>query len=126
MQAVLKNKFTWILFGLAVIIGVLYVAPEFLIWKKLTSLDKSFVLIQLTHHGDEALGTISRFREIYDGHFPAGDLFLNPRAATPLTPIQLMPLIAAGFLALFGGNINVAYLAMTFVLAPIVFSSASL
>lgn len=121
MPAVLKNKFIWLLAGLSLLVGVLYVAPELLIWKKLNDLGKPYVAIQLTHHGDEALGTISRFREIYDGHFPPGDLFLDENAATPFGPIQIMPLLMAGFIWLFGGNINVSYLAATFVLAPIVF-----
>ena len=121
MQGVLKNKFTWLLLALALLIGVLYVAPELLIWNKLASLNKPFVLIQLTHHGDEAYGTISRFREIYDGHFPPGDLYLDANAPTPFGPFQITPLLMAGFIALFGGNINISYLAATFVLSPIIF-----
>ncbi|KKU94556.1 MAG: hypothetical protein UY24_C0014G0004 [Parcubacteria group bacterium GW2011_GWA1_48_11b] len=108
--------------GLAFLVGVLYVAPELLIWNKLHSLGKPYVAIQLSHHGDEAQGTISRFREIYDGHFPPGDLFLdNANAPTPFGPIQVMPALMAGFIALFGGNINVSYLFATFILSPIVF-----
>jgi len=121
MKAVLKDRFTWLLVGIALVVGILYVAPELLIWNKLASLDKPFVLIQLTHHGDEAYGTISRFREIYDGHFPPGDLYLDSNAPTPFGPLQIMPALMAGFIALFGGNINVSYLVATFVLSPIVF-----
>src|SRR3989344_2534043 len=69
----------------------------------------------------EAHGTISRFREIYDGHFPPGDLFLDINAATPFGPLQFMPLLMAGFIYLFGGNINASYLFATFILVQIVF-----
>lgn len=96
-------------------------APELLIWKKLNDLGRPYVAIQLTHHGDEAYGTISRFREIYDGHFPPGDLYLDPGAATPFGPFQIMPLLMAGFIYLFGGNINAAYIFATFILSPILF-----
>ncbi len=116
-----QNRFNWPLIGLAVLVGALYVAPELLIWKKLSELNKPFVLIQLTHHGDEAYGTVSHYREIYDGHFPPGDLYLGDNAATPFGPFPIMPLLMAGFVYLFGGNINISYLAATFVLAPIVF-----
>jgi len=110
------------LLGLALSVGILYVTPELLIWRKLASLDKPFVLIQLTHHGDEAYGTISRFREIYEGHFPPGDLYLDDaNAPTPFGPFQIMPALMAGFIALFGGNINVSYLAATFILSSIIF-----
>lgn len=121
LKTFLSDKFTWLLITVAILVGVLYVAPELLIWNKLASLDKPYVAIQLTHHGDEALGTISRFREIYDGHFPPGDLFLDSNASTPFGPVPIMPLLGAGFIALFGGDLNVSYLAMTFLLAPIVF-----
>lgn len=103
------------------LIGILYVAQELLIWNKLHNLGKPYVAIQLTHHGDEAYGTISRFREIYDGHFPPGDLYLDANAPTPFGPLQITPLLMAGFIALFGGNINISYLAATFILAPIIF-----
>ncbi len=104
------------------VVGVLYVAPELLIWNKLHSLGKSYVAIQLSHHGDEAQGTVSRFREIYDGHFPPGDLFMDDaNAPTPFGPIQIMPALMAGFIALFGGNINVSYLFATFILSSIIF-----
>ena len=117
----LKNKFRLLLICLAILVGVLYVAPELLIWKKLRELGKPYVAIQLTHHGDEALGTVSRYREIYDGHFPPGDLFLDNNTATPFGPLQFMPLLMAVFIYIFKGNINVSYLAATFVLAPVVF-----
>ena len=109
------------LIGLTVLVGVLYVTPELLIWKKLNDLGKPFVLIQLTHHGDEAYGTISRFREIYEGHFPPGDLYFDGQSATPFGPFQIMPLLMAGFIYLFGGNINLSYLAATFILPPVIF-----
>ena len=121
IKTVLKNKFAWLLFGLALSVGILYVTPELLIWKKLASEGRPFVLIQLTHHGDEALGTISRFREIYDGHWPPGDLFLDNNAPTPFGPIQIMPLLMSGFIWLFGGDINASYLFATFILSGAVF-----
>ncbi len=116
-----KNKFVWLLAGLAVLVGVLYVTPELLIWRKLASEGKPFVLIQATHHGDESQGTVSRFREIYDGHFPPGDLYLDSNAPSLFGPIQVMPFLMAVFLFICGGNTNVSYLLATFVLSPIVF-----
>lgn len=92
-----------------------------MIWNKLHSLGKPYVAIQLTHHGDEAYGTISRFREIYDGHFPPGDLYLDVNTPTPFGPLQIMPLLMAEFIYLFGGNINASYIAATFLLPPILF-----
>lgn len=116
-----QNRFNWLLIGLVILVGVLYVAPELLIWNKLHSLGKPYVAIQLTHHGDEAYGTISRFREIYDGHSLPGDLYFDEDAVTPFGPFQIMPLLMASFIYLFGGNINVSYLAATFFLTPLVF-----
>ncbi len=107
--------------GLALLVGILYVTPELLIWNKLHSLGKPYVAIQLTHHGDEAYGTISRFREIYDGHFPPGDLYFEGNSVTPFGPFQIMPLLMAAFIYLFGGNINLSYLFATFLLSPILF-----
>ncbi len=121
MRSVLKNKFTWLLIGLALFVGVLYVAPELLIWKKLADQGRPYVLSQLTHHGDEAYGTFSRFREIYDGHFPPGDLYFDSQAVTPFGPFQIMPLLMAGFIYMTSGDINTAYLLATFLLAPILF-----
>lgn len=120
IKTILSNKFNWFLLGLALLIGVLYVAPELLIWNKLHSLDKPYVAIQLTHHGDEAYGTISLFREIYDGHFPVGDLYFDRNAPSPLST-QISALLMAGFIYLFGGNINISYLFATFILAPVLF-----
>ena len=121
IKAVFQNKFSWLLVGLALLVGVLYVTPELLIWKKLNSLNKPYVAIQLTHHGDEAQGTVSRFREIYDGHLLTGELYLDKNAPPVFGPLQIMSFLMAGFIWLFGGNINVSYLAATFVFAPMVF-----
>lgn len=107
--------------ALAIFVGVLYVSPELLIWKKLNDLGKPYVAIQLTHHGDEALGTISRFREIYDGHFLTGELYLDKNAPPVFGPIQIMSWLMAGFIFLFKGNINASYLFATFVLPPVIF-----
>lgn len=120
-MAFIRNKWPILLILCAVTVGALYVAPQALIWRKLNDLNKSYLVVQLTDHGDEAFGTVSRAREIYDGRFPPGDLYLDENAPTPFGPFPIPLIIFSGFLYLSGGDMNTAYVSAHFVIPIILF-----
>lgn len=97
----------------AVLVGFLYVAPSVLVSKKLHSLGQPFVLLQLDNHGDEVEGYVARARQIYNGQFPP----------EPAIFPWITTMIFAGFIALFAGNIGLAYLAIVFVFSALIFIS---
>ena len=118
------RRYRWpiILIVSAIAVGLLYAAPQFFIKKHLDGVGKEFVALQLTHHGDEALGNFARFREIYDGHFPPGEVYLKADGPSLFGPLQFLPLFVAGFIYLFQGDLNAAYLAMNLVIPALLFA----
>jgi len=115
------KRFWWAIVGGAVLVGLLYGLPQFLIWKKLSSENKAYQVIQLTHHSDEAYGHIGFAREIYDGHFPPGDLFFNQKTPSLFSPFPIPYMLMAFFIWIFNGSVNAAYTAAHFVVPGILF-----
>lgn len=123
LDNLVRRKLNWLVIVavIALLVGILYALPQFFIWKNLKSIGLDYEVIQLTHHSDEAYGTWSRFREIYDGHFVPGDLYFGENNNTPFGPFQILPMLMAGFLYVFNGNTNAAYIASRFILPIILF-----
>lgn len=100
-----------IIISLALIVGLLYALPHFLIGQNLESNNQPFVLMQLTTHSDETHGYIPRAREIYEGKFPP----------QPSIFPWLTSLVFAFFIFIARGDINLAYIISTFVMPAITF-----
>lgn len=113
METIYNRKFVILLIALAVVVGLLHVAPSVLVAKKLSSLGQPFVLLQLANHSDEVHGYVPRARDVYEGKFPP-----EPR---------LFPWLTSFFLSIFiflaGGNINLAYLSAVFFFSALIFIS---
>lgn len=119
--AILKNKFTCLVAATSILVGILYIAPQILIWGNLSNLGKPYVAVQMNIRSDEANGGLAMYREIYEGHLVPDDLFLDINAPTPFLGFELPSLIMGFFIFLFKGNINQAYLASHFVIPPLIF-----
>lgn len=117
----LGKNFYPLLILTAVLVGILYSAPQFLIWKSLHNLGKPYLVIQLSHHGDEAHGTFSRYHEAYEGHLPPQEMHFDERLPSPFSPLPIPEFIMAAFLFLFNGDNNSAYDVAHFFLPPILF-----
>lgn len=115
------KHFWWIVLASAVLVGLLYGLPQFLIWKKLRDVGKPYLVIQLTHHSDEAYGHIGFAREIYDGHFPPGDLYFSEKVPAFFGTSPIPYIFMAFFIWLFHGNVNAAYTAAHFVVPGVLF-----
>lgn len=115
----LKNRFHFLVFGCALLVGLLYVGPHLLIRSALVGNGQPYVLIQDANYSDEINAYAPRAREVYDGHWPAGDVYFesNLPSVFPALPSLFM----GSFIYLAGGNINFAYLAALFVFTGAIF-----
>lgn len=100
-------------------VGVMYIAPPFLIWGHLNSAGKPFVLAQLSTYKDELTVYLPRAREVYDGHLLARDLYFNEPGPTVLNILPTW--FFSIFIYLFSGNINLAYLSAQFFFIAVIF-----
>ena len=115
-----KKEIFWVLIA-AFSVGVLFILPPLGIWNHFSennqsldaAQDKPFALATLSAYRDELYSYLPRAREIYDGHFPPAELSLDEQGPTPFN--ALPSLFLAGLIAIFGGNINLAYLAAQFI-----------
>lgn len=112
------SRNTLIVVLLAVLVGIFYSAPQFLIWQNLSAANEQYVGVQLHATPDVAHFYMPRAREVYDGHLWPGDLFFD-EGRLPLNPAP--PLLMGGFIALFGGNVNAAYIAAMFFFSALIF-----
>lgn len=119
---VFKQKWTWLLIGSALIVGLLYALPQTFIWRALSLQNMPYVLVQLTHHSDEAIAYLPKAHEVYDGHFPPNDFHFDVGGASPFGPFPIPPLIMGFFLAVFKGVVNQAYIAAHFIVPVILFT----
>lgn len=117
----ISKNFKWFLVLAALGIGVLYVAPQLLIWRSLEKAGQPYVVIQLTHHSDEAYGHMAFAREIYDGRFPPGDLYFSEKTPSLFSPFPIPYMLMAFFIWLFHGSVNAAYTAAHFVIPAVLF-----
>lgn len=115
----LKNKFYFLVFGCALLVGFLYIGPHLLIRSALVGSGQPYVLIQDANYSDEINAYAPRAREVYDGHWPASDVYFesNLPSVFPALPSLFM----GSFIYLAGGNINFAYLAALFVFTGAIF-----
>jgi len=115
----LKNKFNFLVLGCALLIGLIYIGPQLFIRSALVESGKPYVLIQDANHSDEINAYAPRVREVYDGHWPATDVYFesNLPSVFPALPSLFM----GTFIYLAGGNINFAYLAALFVFTGAIF-----
>jgi len=104
---------------LAILVGIFYIAPQIFIWKSVTDAGQSYQAVQLHVNSDVTHFYMPRAREVADGHFPPTDLFFNPNSPSILNPLP--PLLMGGFIVLFGGNINAAYLGAIFIFSALLF-----
>lgn len=96
---------------MALLVGLLSVAPQLLIWKNLSSANLPYVPVQLNDYSsDVAHFYLPRARDVADGHFPPEPRLLNP----------LPPLLAGSLIALFD-NTNIGYLAAIFLFSSLLF-----
>ncbi|MDP3901636.1 MAG: hypothetical protein Q8Q37_01500 [bacterium] len=118
-MAITRKTFFIILIGIAILVGILYAAPQALIRSDLHKDGKPYVVMQLTHHMDELVQYMPRAREVYDGHFPPSDLSLDKSYPSVFPAIP--PLIFSWFIYFFSGDINLAYIAVTGIFSSIIF-----
>ncbi len=105
----------------AVLVGLLHIGPPLMIWKNFKDAGNEFALAQYKTYRDSLQAYLPRAREIYDGHFPPAELYGEDRSS-PTIQNPLPPLFFAGFLYLFKGNLNAAYLGAQFFFSAVIFS----
>lgn len=120
MRILAKNNFAFLLVGTAILVGLLYATPQFLIWRHLTNAGQPFILNQFTEFNDEGYYYLQSAREAYDGHIPPRDFFFDRDEQRPTIFNPLSPIIFSSFIHLTG-DINTAYILANFILPPILF-----
>lgn len=115
----IKKLFIPTFIFLSVLTGLVYVAPQWLIWKQVSGRGLEYLASQYTTEANELEMDLPRAREIYDGHWPPSDLFSDHGGVTPLNPLPVLVLSIPMFLA--RGNINIAYLLNQFLFSILVF-----
>lgn len=105
----------------AVLVGFLYVGPPLMVWDSFKDAGNEFVLAQYKTYRDSLQAYLPRAREIYDGHFPPAELY-GPQSSLPTIQNPLPSLFLAGFLYLFSGNLNWAYLGAQFFFSGVIFT----
>lgn len=120
MKLIPRKYFIILVLELAILVGVLYAAPQFLIKKNVEEAGEPFVLKQFIELNDEGYFYLQNAREVYDGHFPPKDFSFSPGEQRPSIFNPLPPLIFSSFIFLTG-DVNTAYLAASFVLPIILF-----
>lgn len=115
----MSNKLFWlVLIGSAVIVGALYALPQVFIKNQVNRSGSDFTLVQFANFDDGGDSYFQFAREVFDGHFPPGDLFFSERKPN-IFPI-LPPLILAGLIEIFR-DINTTYIAANFLFSAILF-----
>jgi hypothetical protein len=115
------NRWFWIILASAILVGVLYAAPQFLIRADVQKGGGDFVLKQLVTMDDEGYFYLQNAREVYDGHFPPKDFFLDRKDQRPSILNPIPPAIFSAFIFIAQGNINDAYLIANFALPAALF-----
>ena len=103
----------------ALLVGILYVAPQFFIGRALKAQDRPHLVAPYNLHSDEMINYLPRGREVYDGHFFVSDLFSDRKLFSPTT--ALPPLIMSLPIFVAGGNINFAYQIAQFSFSALIF-----
>lgn len=103
----------------AVLVGLIYSLTPLMVWKHFHDSGERFVLAQFKTYRDSLYTYLPRAREIYDGHFPPGEIFASKQA--PTVQNFLPTLLFSAFIFLFRGNMNLAYLGAQFFFSGIIF-----
>ena len=108
-----------IIIFISILVGLLYIGPPLVVQKKFNDSDHEFVLAQYKTYRDSLHAYLPRAREIYDGHFPPGELYGSEQKPTiqNLLPSALFAL----FIFLFKGNMGAAYLGAQFLFSGVIF-----
>ena len=108
--------------ALALLVGLLYTVPSFLIKSAIEKNGGFYLLPQLTHptHSDSVIWYIPAAREVADGHLLPSDLHIPANKHLPFF-LPPFPLILFGGLIHFLGGPNAAYLAALFIFPAITF-----
>ncbi len=113
-----KRIWFWAVLG-AIVAGILYVGPQIVIRKAVEASGRSYVLPQFTRLDDGGDGYLQFAREIYDGHFPPKDLFLDQSLPNIYPPLP--PLILSAFIFVTQGDVVTGYLVALFVIPALIF-----
>ena len=111
-------RYSILVFILAVTVGGLYAAPQWLIRQAVLEQELPFVLSQFVYLHDGGDAYFQLAREVVDGRFPPYDIFFDgtkPNVSTPLPALLL-----AGILFIFK-DINLAYIATNFLFSAVLF-----
>lgn len=104
---------------LALLVGVLYIAPQIIIKMRVEGLGHKFILFQFIELADGGDAYFQFAREIYEGHFPPGDLFSDKNLPN-IYP--WLPPLFFGFLIKILKDINLAYIAANFIFPALFFT----
>ncbi len=102
--------------ALALLVGLLYLAPSLLIQAAIERAGGFYLLPQVVHplHADSVMWYVPASREVADGHLFPSDLYIAENKNLPFF-LPPLPLILFGGLIAFTGDPNTAYLAALFV-----------
>lgn len=103
----------------ALLVGTLYIAPQFFISRSLMLQDRPYLATPYKLHSDEMTSYFPRGREIYDGNFPVRDIFAKSSLLSPFPVFP--PLISSLPFFIAGGNANTAYLIAQFAFSAAIF-----
>ena len=103
----------------SLLVGILYIAPQFFIGQALKSQDQPHLVLPYKLHSDEITSYLPRGREVYDGRFPVRDIFSESELLSPFPVFP--PLITSIPFFVASGNTNVAYLIAQFMFSAAIF-----
>lgn len=104
----------------ALLVGLLYLGPQFFVERKLKQSDQLYLPLQYVTRNEEVKAEMARGREIFDGHFPPAELSFTPDKKTGVFPFVPHIFLALA-LVLSQGNVSWAYLGSIFVFSSLVF-----
>ena len=114
-----KLALSFLLIFSFLLIGTLYVAPQFFIGRLLESQGRSHLVMPYKLHSDEMTSYFPRGREVYDGRFPVRDLFSESKLLSPFPVFP--PLITSIPFFIAGGDANTAYSVAQFMFPAAIF-----
>ena len=117
-MGLLNRRFNYLLIGIAILVGLLYVGPSLMVWKNFNASGNEFVLANFKNSA-AIQQYLQRAREIYDGHWPPAEIYGLQPSVTVQNPLPST--LFAAFIFLAGGNMNIAYLGVLFVFSIIIF-----
>ena len=105
---------------LGLVIGLLHLTPNLLLKRAIEADGGTYLLVQITHHGDTLIYYLSRAREVADGFWPSSDLHIPEYKSGPYI-VAPIPQLLLGSLIRAAGDVQTAYLAALFIFPAILF-----